>query len=87
MSSQENAPQLLEKESIYKHEFQNLAIMLLLTQKRYKSHVLVMKKDRFVLRQTWIAEIGCIVKQLIRICIFGSPAFSVVSFPYTSRIA
>ena len=39
--------QLLGKDSIYKHEFQNLAIMLLLNmQTIFLANILVMKKDR-----------------------------------------
>ena len=63
--------QLLENEVIYKHEFQNLGIMLLLNIKAiFLANILVMKKDRVKSRQTWIAEIEFIVlNQLIGTCI------------------
>ena len=59
--------QLLKKEFIHKHEFKNLAIMLLLNIKAiFVANTLVMKNDRVKLRQIWIAEIRFIVlNQLI----------------------
>ena len=57
------------KEFIQKHEFQNLAIMVLLNIKAIiLVNILVMKEDRVQLKQIWIAEIGFIaLNQLIRI--------------------
>ena len=62
--------QLLEKKFILKHEFQNLAIMLLLNIKAIiLANILAMKEDRVRLKHMWITEIGLIaMNQLIRSC-------------------
>ena len=51
--------QLLDKEFIYKYEFQNLAMMLLLNIKdACLVNILVLKKNGIKLKQIWIDEIG-----------------------------
>ena len=49
--------QLLDKECIYKHEFQRLAMMLPMNTKEVFLASILMMKYQVKLKQTWMAEI------------------------------